>query len=201
MLSHARKGEHMIFQVEWASGDRTWLPYVDAEGLTALQDYFDVLGIMKISELKEGLGSSDDKPGFFLGAIDIDHGPNVLEGGWRKKKVSSGFQVGEGPSGLKKDQTSTSYFANHYISALPCPSPIHQNLDDIHSQLDSLRTSHLSPRGLTKAIDNLDSSLYTLHISIHNKLYASPPSTDEIHLLGPIFHCAEGQQEADRLPL
>ncbi len=200
VLSHVGKGERAIFQVEWASGDRTWLPYTDAEGLAALQDYFDVLGITKISELKEGAGSSDDEPGFFLGAIDIECGPNVSERRKGRKKISSDIRVGEGPSGLKKDETSTSYFADHCISALPCPSPIHQNLDDIHFQLDSLRTSHLSPRRLTKAVDDLDSSLYTLHISIHNKLYASPASTDELHPLGPVFHRAEDQQEADRLP-
>ncbi|KAK0185579.1 hypothetical protein F5146DRAFT_889864, partial [Armillaria mellea] len=51
VISHVGKGEHAIFQVEWASGDRTWVPYTDAEGLTVLQDYFNVLGISKISQL------------------------------------------------------------------------------------------------------------------------------------------------------
>ena len=53
IVSHQGPGSDAIFEIEWGSGDRTWLPYLDAQGLVALQDYFESLGISGVSKLKK----------------------------------------------------------------------------------------------------------------------------------------------------
>jgi hypothetical protein len=52
ILSHKGHGKHAMFEIKWSAGDITWLTYLEAEKLVALQDYFDVLGISDISKLK-----------------------------------------------------------------------------------------------------------------------------------------------------
>ena len=42
----------MEFQVDWTSGDQTWIPYLDLVGSTALGEYFNFLGIEKVSDLQ-----------------------------------------------------------------------------------------------------------------------------------------------------
>ncbi|KAF9032469.1 hypothetical protein BDZ89DRAFT_892916, partial [Hymenopellis radicata] len=42
--THRGRGTTAVFEVEWSSGDRTWLPYRDVEKFVALQDYLEVLG-------------------------------------------------------------------------------------------------------------------------------------------------------------
>ncbi|KAG7439208.1 uncharacterized protein BT62DRAFT_849462, partial [Guyanagaster necrorhizus] len=52
IISHRGRGRGAIFEVEWASGDKTWVPYSDAQSYTAaLQDYLDILGVKAISQL------------------------------------------------------------------------------------------------------------------------------------------------------
>ncbi|KAK0467358.1 uncharacterized protein EV420DRAFT_1700684 [Desarmillaria tabescens] len=139
---------------------------------------------MKIAQLKEGTGSSGDEPAFFLGAIGIDHhGPMVSEG--RLKKIFSGIRSGEEPLGYKKDSIMKEFFADHCLASLPCPPVIHQSLDAVHSLIDSIRTTYLSPLQLTWAFDDLNFSLSNLHISIHDSLYASSTCPDEFICAGP----------------
>jgi hypothetical protein len=52
ILSHKGHGKYTMFEIKWSAGDITWLTYLEAEKLVALQDYFDVLGISDISKLK-----------------------------------------------------------------------------------------------------------------------------------------------------
>ena len=58
ILSHKGHGKQAIFEIKWSAGDIRWLTYLEAEKLVALQDYFDVLGISDISELKGVSGTS-----------------------------------------------------------------------------------------------------------------------------------------------
>jgi len=56
------------FEVQWASGDRSWVPYHDLERLRPPDDYFEVLGVDcveffgRVSEASPG-----DDPQVFLG--------------------------------------------------------------------------------------------------------------------------------------
>jgi transposase InsO family protein len=44
LRSHRNSGTKAIFEVEWTSGDITWLPYRDVQNWTALHDYLETLG-------------------------------------------------------------------------------------------------------------------------------------------------------------
>jgi hypothetical protein len=52
IITHQNLGVDAVFQVEWGSGDHTWLPYHEVVDLDALGDYFDILGISEINQLK-----------------------------------------------------------------------------------------------------------------------------------------------------
>ncbi|OAX31663.1 hypothetical protein K503DRAFT_668678, partial [Rhizopogon vinicolor AM-OR11-026] len=45
ITSHKGSRSHAVFKVKWRAGDTTWLPYDRVDHLSALQDYFEVLGI------------------------------------------------------------------------------------------------------------------------------------------------------------
>ena len=70
ILSHAGIGSDAIFEMKWKSGDITWLPYYQVTHLTTLTNYFDLLGISKISKLPQGKGIlPPDDPQVFIGSI------------------------------------------------------------------------------------------------------------------------------------
>jgi hypothetical protein len=52
IVTHEGSGTDAVFQVQWGTGDRTWLPYHDVEEFHALQDYFEIIGISRISQLR-----------------------------------------------------------------------------------------------------------------------------------------------------
>ena len=68
--SHAESKTDAVFEVQWTSGDVTWLPYYQITHLQALTDYFDLLGISQVSQLPKGHGMPPpDDPQIFLGSI------------------------------------------------------------------------------------------------------------------------------------
>jgi hypothetical protein len=73
ILSHSGQRADSVFEIQWKSGDKTWLPYDRVEKLDALKDYFNVLGISNVSELGEGKGKPPtDDPQVFLGHLTLD---------------------------------------------------------------------------------------------------------------------------------
>ena len=72
ITSHKGNRSNAVFEVKWKAGDTTWLPYDRVDHLSALQDYFDVLGIEDVSELTEGNGAPPmDNPQVFLGGMGL----------------------------------------------------------------------------------------------------------------------------------
>jgi hypothetical protein len=72
ITSHKGNRSDAVFEVKWKAGDTTWLPYDRVDHLSALQDYFDVLGIENVSELTEGNGAPPmDNPQVFLGGMGL----------------------------------------------------------------------------------------------------------------------------------
>jgi len=55
--SHCGSGISAWFEVEYASKEISWEPYATIRPLTALKDYFQDLGISKISDLPKGTGT------------------------------------------------------------------------------------------------------------------------------------------------
>lgn len=70
IISHTGSGVDAIFEIKWKSGDITWLPYYQITHLTMLTDYFNFLGISKISKLPLGQRILPlDNPQIFIESI------------------------------------------------------------------------------------------------------------------------------------
>ena len=69
IVSHTGKGESALFEAEWKSGDRTWVPYSSIRHLGATAEYLDLLGCADITELKAGKGQPPDDPQVYLGSL------------------------------------------------------------------------------------------------------------------------------------
>lgn len=54
LLLHSGSGANSLFEVKWASGDITWLPYYQITHLQALSKYLDLVGVQKINLLIKG---------------------------------------------------------------------------------------------------------------------------------------------------
>jgi hypothetical protein len=61
VLSHAGRGPHAWFEIEWLSGDRTWLPFRDVAHLTAIDSYLENQGVDSINNLIYGSGRPPDE--------------------------------------------------------------------------------------------------------------------------------------------
>jgi hypothetical protein len=66
ITSHHGKHTSAIFEVLWATGDRTWMPYGQAVRLGCFQDYLDALGVPDIKELPHGAGTPLMTPKYLL---------------------------------------------------------------------------------------------------------------------------------------
>ncbi|KNZ80888.1 hypothetical protein J132_03877, partial [Termitomyces sp. J132] len=51
IVSHTGSGGHLLFEVLWKSGDRTWLLHNEVEDLTLLQLYLDAIRVENVAEL------------------------------------------------------------------------------------------------------------------------------------------------------
>ncbi|KDQ25863.1 hypothetical protein PLEOSDRAFT_1025619, partial [Pleurotus ostreatus PC15] len=49
--SHSGSNSDAMFEIEWSSGDLTWMPFHEIKHLQALDRYFEALGIEKIDQL------------------------------------------------------------------------------------------------------------------------------------------------------
>ncbi|KZT23384.1 hypothetical protein NEOLEDRAFT_1029343, partial [Neolentinus lepideus HHB14362 ss-1] len=61
-----------VFEVEWKSGDRMWLPYQDVAHLTPFRSYLDASGVDDIGRLPEGTGKPPSTdPQIYHGKLDL----------------------------------------------------------------------------------------------------------------------------------
>jgi hypothetical protein len=75
--SHNGSGNEAIFEIEWKSGDITWLPYYQVHHLQALDNYLEILGVQDISRLPKGKGNPPREDSqIFLGAVSSQTGPS-----------------------------------------------------------------------------------------------------------------------------
>jgi len=72
IISHVDSGTNSTFEIQWASGDVTWLPYDQISDLPALNTYLDLLGFDDISNLPKGNGEPPkNDPQAYLGTVSI----------------------------------------------------------------------------------------------------------------------------------
>jgi len=70
IVSHQGASRDAMFEVEWSTGDRTWLPYNDLKEFEAMKDYFNILGITDIENLRVPEGRDSSSSGiFYSGAV------------------------------------------------------------------------------------------------------------------------------------
>ncbi|KAL0060570.1 hypothetical protein AAF712_012628 [Marasmius tenuissimus] len=67
-----------LFQVMWKSGDLTWLPYDRVEHLSQLEEYFELIGIPNITELRR-TGAPAPNNRTFLGSMSLPDSQNNME--------------------------------------------------------------------------------------------------------------------------
>ncbi|PIL27303.1 transcription factor [Ganoderma sinense ZZ0214-1] len=70
ILTHHGHGRNALFEVQWSSGDQTWLPYHTIAHLDAMKTYFELVDVDGIDRLQDGSGvPPPDDPQVFLGVI------------------------------------------------------------------------------------------------------------------------------------
>lgn len=61
IITHHGKGRNALFQIEWKSGDRTWMPISEIEHLEALTAYLEASGVASVEQLPRGRGQVPDE--------------------------------------------------------------------------------------------------------------------------------------------
>jgi hypothetical protein len=94
IVTHHESGMDALFQVQWGTGDLTWLPYSSVKNLHPLEDYFEALGIMRIGQLKENLapdgGEEMEIASTHIG-LPAKEVPSQNSGGWERYKKRINF--------------------------------------------------------------------------------------------------------------
>ncbi|KAJ3762975.1 hypothetical protein EV360DRAFT_66606 [Lentinula raphanica] len=75
ILSHRGSHSDAMFELEWDTGDRTWLPYSKIAHLRQLQDYLQTIGVLDITGLRDLSQTETDSEGIeslFIGLTFID---------------------------------------------------------------------------------------------------------------------------------
>lgn len=73
--SHSGSRKNALFEIQWKSGDVTWLPYHKIDHLTALEQYFEILGISSIDQLEDNrvqVPDEDADEQVLLGAMSLE---------------------------------------------------------------------------------------------------------------------------------
>ena len=58
ILRHRRSYSDTEFEIQWTTGDKSWLPYHEASHLRAITDYFEAIGVTGIENLRR-MGNKD----------------------------------------------------------------------------------------------------------------------------------------------
>jgi hypothetical protein len=82
IMSHKGRRADTVFEIQWKTGDKTWLPYDRVEKLDALAEYFQLLGVENVSELGDGSGRTQTSdPQVFLGHLFSDQSTEDIRPG------------------------------------------------------------------------------------------------------------------------
>jgi hypothetical protein len=112
VLTHRGDGTDAIFQLEWGTGDKTWLPYYEITKLQALEDYFEALGITRINQLRAKMAPNE--PAIGVAGISIDppsfgyvgRAPSHQSGGREIRKRKSKSKPHKSGVSAEKELTS-----------------------------------------------------------------------------------------------
>ncbi|KAJ3473941.1 hypothetical protein NLI96_g12741 [Meripilus lineatus] len=120
IVSHSGKGTEAEFEVQWSTGDITWVPYHDVKHLQAFEEYCEALGIQKIGQLGSKKVKGRNQPALQMSAGSIRLEPTAIkrpEADRRAYRPSIKELRGEGESPTTKDSP---------VLSLPNPSAAHR---------------------------------------------------------------------------
>jgi hypothetical protein len=69
IVSHYRRRSKALFEIQWKSGDRSWMPYSQAKNLQAMSEYLEAIGVADVKELPQGAGSPPIEEEFQVNSI------------------------------------------------------------------------------------------------------------------------------------
>ncbi|TFY69679.1 hypothetical protein EVJ58_g270 [Rhodofomes roseus] len=69
IVSHTGEREGALFEAEWKSGDRTWVPYSAIRHLGALTEYLELLGYADVTQLSIGNEEPPADPQIYVGFL------------------------------------------------------------------------------------------------------------------------------------
>ncbi len=114
-----------LFKVKWKSGDVTWLPYEKADHLDTLGEYFDMLEILDVSQLRDSRAPApEDDELDVLGLSEVRVSAMEVYPGWENPSIS---QLNKFKEKLTAMHSSIPLFLLCFIStlfSLPVPFPI-----------------------------------------------------------------------------
>ncbi|KAJ3846299.1 hypothetical protein EV368DRAFT_89255 [Lentinula lateritia] len=67
IVSHLGAKKNAIFEVQWSTGDKTWMSFDDIQDLPCLPEYLDLLGISSVQQLPKGSGKVPEESQITLG--------------------------------------------------------------------------------------------------------------------------------------
>ena len=111
ILDHSGRGIHATFQVEWPTGDRTWIDYDTAKNLVVLEQYLESLGIKDISQLTDARSTSE-KP------VELTNSHIQLRGIRNKKKWNSRRRVQPSARSTAENEWKLGKFIEEFIQEM-----------------------------------------------------------------------------------
>jgi hypothetical protein len=69
IVNHHGRRSKALFEIQWKSGDRSWMPYSQAKSLQAMNEYLEAIGVTDIKELPQGAGSPPIEEEFRVNSI------------------------------------------------------------------------------------------------------------------------------------
>ncbi|KAK0431511.1 hypothetical protein EV421DRAFT_1911771 [Armillaria borealis] len=120
IIGHSGSKTDSLFKVKWKSGDVTWLPYEKADHLDALGEYFDALGILDVSQLRDSQAPApEDDELDVLGLSEVRVSTMEVHPGWENSSVAPHYS----PLLYLHTSLTPSSFPNPLLSCLPTPLP------------------------------------------------------------------------------
>nr|VWO95354.1 Uncharacterized protein [Ganoderma boninense] len=117
IVSHAGKGADAEFEVQWSTGDVTWVPYADIRHLQALTEYFEAMDVTNIRQLgKEHAPVNDASPELQVNALTVEF--KTLYAGRRQPVWEHENEINTGHGEDEGHNVSSSPRSTHSLSCM-----------------------------------------------------------------------------------
>ncbi|KAJ3807017.1 hypothetical protein F5876DRAFT_80102 [Lentinula aff. lateritia] len=145
IVSHSGTKKNAIFEVQWSTGDKTWMSFDDIQDLPCLPEYLDLLGISSVQQLPKGSGKVPEESQITLGLALL----SLTTRYYRYEGAPN--DTATGPASKYKSSSSSlsnRRYNSHIAPINPCTLPSLNNsffspsLESTMSRSDSSDRSH-----------------------------------------------------------